>query len=237
MTRILFALAFVLAAGSAAADTLVTAEAISGNIAETIAKRLPTPGRYKVALADPNYQLTLSGVQTYEIAALTYDPTRQTFAATLGYANAAGEREYVRLGGTAFPVIEVPTLARDVAAGEAIAATDLMTLELAAARRTANLIGDTNVLIGQVARRPLRAGTPLFAYDVQKAVVVKKGDIVTVTFAVAGLELSMQGQAQNDAGKGDTVTVKNATSRRAVEARVTGAGTAAVVTPATLAAR
>lgn len=235
--RILFALAFALTAGTAAADTLVTADAISTRIGETIAKRLPTPGHYKVELADQTYQLVLAGQQTYDIAALTYDPSRLTFAATLSYVNASGEKEYAQLGGTAVAVIDVPSLARDVAAGEAIAATDLTMMELPATRRSTSLIGDANVIAGQVARRPLRAGTPLYAYDVQKAVVVKKGDIVTVTFAVAGLELTMQGQAQNDAGKGDTVTIRNANSKRVVEARVTAAGAATVVTPATLAAR
>jgi flagellar basal body P-ring formation protein FlgA len=235
--RILFALAFALAAGSAAADTIVTSDAISSRIAEAITKRLPTSGHYKVALADPSYQLTLSGSQSYDIAALTFDPSRQTFDATLGYVSAAGEKEYVRLGGSALAVIEVPTLMRDIAAGEVIAAGDLGTLEIPVQRRSSNLIGDANTVVGQVARRPLRANAPLFAYDVQKAVVVKKGDVVTVSFAVAGLELTMQGQAQNDAGKGDTVTIRNANSRRVVEARVTGAGAATIITPATLAAR
>lgn len=235
--RMLFALAFALSAGTAAADTLVTADAISTRIADAIAKRLPTSGHYKVELADATYQLALAGDRTYDIAALTYDPSRMTFAATLGYLNAAGEKEYANLAGSAVAVIEVPTLARDIAAGEMIADTDLTTMEIPALRRSTNLIGNANAVAGQVARRPLRANTPLFAYDIQKAVVVKKGDLVTVTFAVAGLELTMQGQAQSDAGKGDTITIKNASSRRAIEARVTGAGAATIATPATLATR
>lgn len=233
--RTLFALAFALAAGTAAADTLVTADAISSRIGETIAKRLPTQGHYKVDLADPSYQLVLAGQQTYDIAALTYDPSRLTFSATLGYVTATGEREYARLDGTAMPVVDVPSLGRDVVAGEVVTAADMTTVEIPTTRRSNNLITDANGVVGQIARRPLRANAPLFAYDFQKAVVVKKGDLVTVTFAVSGLELTMQGQAQNDAGKGETVTVKNANSRRAIEARVTGAGTAAVVTTSTLA--
>jgi len=55
---------------------------------------------------------------------------------------------------------------------------------------------------------------------------------------IPGIQLSAQGQAMANAGKGDVISIMNTTSRRMVEARVTGAGTA-VISPAsqTLATR
>ena len=104
-------------------------------------------------------------------------------------------------------------------------------------RTNAALVRDAQTLTGQAARRPLRARTALFTYDVKKLALVKKGDLVTLTYVLPGIELSSQGQAQADAAQGETVAVLNTRSRRTVEGRVTGAGTVTVTSPgATLAA-
>ena len=239
--RMLLTLAATLAlAGAASADTLIDAKTIEARIAATMAERLPAQGRYKVMLADPGFTLTLPDAAQgkFDIAGLTYDAPRKSFAAALAFTNANGEREYVRLGGAAGAVIALPVLARDVAAGETIQATDLATLDVAAERVNAQTLRETGAIAGQSARRMLRANTPLFAFDVKKQVLIKKGELVTVTYRVEGIELSTQGTAQADAGEGDAVMILNTRSRRTIEARVTGVGQAVVTAPnATLAAR
>jgi flagella basal body P-ring formation protein FlgA len=221
------------------AETIVAADTIAQRIAETIATRLPTPGRYRVTLADPGYTLALpkEAEGRYDIAALTFDPARQSFAATLAFAGAGG-REYVRIAGRALAVIEVPVLTRDVTPGETIAEGDLSVSEIAAAQAGAQLLTSHRSIAGQAARRHLRAGMPLFAHDVKKPVVIKKGELIIIVYAADGIELSAQGQAQADASHGDTLAVLNTRSRRAVEARVAGPGLAIVSLPnPTLAAR
>jgi len=227
-------LAVCVAAGSAAAETRVPADAIAGRIAQAIEARLPAPGRYRAALADPGFMLMLpaSAQGVYDIAALTFDPARQSFSAALAYTSASGEREYVRIAGHAAAVVEVPVLLRDVAAGETIADADLTTIEIAADRLNAQTLTSSEAVAGLAARRALRAKTPLLAYDVKKPVVVKKGELITVIYADGGIELSAQGQAQTDAGKGDTIAVLNTRSRRTIEARVTAPGQAVVTAPA-----
>ena len=238
--RTLFALAIAAAAaaGSASADTIVTSDAIATRIADAIAARLPTPGRYRVAVADASFQLQLpDGQPRWDIAALTYDPHRQGFTATLSYTNAYGSQELSSLTGSAYAVISAPALNRDIAAGETISMGDITTVELPADRLNGAILTASADIAGQSARRNLRAGTPLFTYDVKKAVLVKKGDLITLVFSLPGIELTAQGQAQTDGARGDTISVLNSVSRRTVEARVTAAGTAAVKTAAaTLAA-
>jgi flagella basal body P-ring formation protein FlgA len=217
----------------------VTAEEIAQRIAATMAEKLPSAGRYRVALADPLFQLVLPDAAQgrYDIAALTFDAGRSSFAATLGFTGASG-REYARIGGRAEAVIAVPVLSRDVAAGETVTEGDLSTMEVPAARTSSTLLTSAAAVAGQAARRPLRAQTPLFAFDLRKPVVVKKNELVTVRFAAGGIELTAQGQVQTDAGKGDTVQVLNTRSRRMIEARVVGAGLVEVTAPdAALAAR
>lgn len=236
MRFLVLVLALVAAAAPAQAAP-VSAEAVAERIAQTMAARLPTQGRYRVALSDPLFQLDLPAAAQgrYEIAALTFDAARASFSGALSFTNAAGEREIVRIAGRAEAVIGVPALARDVAAGETIADSDLVTIEVPAARASATLLTSPTAIAGQAARRMLRAQTPLTAFDLKKPVVVKKGELVTVIFSADGIELSTQGQAQADAGKGDTVQVLNTRSRRTIEARVVGAGVVAVTAPATLA--
>ena len=238
--RTLLALTFAAAAtlGTATADTIVSSDTIATRIADAIAARLPTPGRYRVTVADAAFQLQLPyGQSRWDIAALTYDPQRQGFTATLSYTNAYGSQELSSLTGSAYAVINAPALNRDVAAGETISPSDMTTVELPADRLNGSILTATADIAGQSARRNLRAGTPLFTYDVKKAVLVKKGDLITLVFSLPGIELTAQGQAQSEGAKGDTISVLNSISHRTVEARVTAAGTATVATAAaTLAA-
>lgn len=239
MRFIIAALLLFAAHVEARAEKIVTAGEVAARIGEAIATRVPAHGQYRVTLADPGYQLALpeSARGAYDIAALSFDPARQMFTAALAYTNAIGEREYVRMTGHAAAVVAVPALTRDVAAGETIAEADLTTIEVPATR-SATLVTSAADLVGQSARRPLRAHTPLSTADVRKPVMVKRGELVTVIYAMDGIELSAQGQALADAGKGDPVPVLNTRSRRTIEARVIGSGLVAVTAPhSTLAAR
>ncbi len=235
MRKLILAISLTLSssAGAAAADTYVTADAIAARISQAIAARLPTQGRYRVMLADPAYRLNLplEAKGRYEIAALTFDPARQSFDATLGFTGQMGTMEYVRFGGGALAVLDVPAPARDMAIGETISEGDLTTVEIAADRASGTLLTSPESLIGQAARRALRARSPLFAYDVRQPILIKKGELVTIVFGLPGIELTAQGQAQADAASGDTVAVLNTHSRRTIEARVIGAGTVSVSSP------
>jgi flagella basal body P-ring formation protein FlgA len=236
MHRIILALSIALAwlgvarAEQVAAPTIVTGDTIAAKIAETLAARIPVAGRYHVAFADPAFALTLPAAAQgrFDIATLTFDATRQAFAASVTFAGAAGQLQIANVTGTAYPAIDVPALAHDLAPGEVIADQDLVTIELPAERASATLVTGADMLTGQAARRPLRARQPIFNYDVKKPVVVKKGELVTIVFALPGLELTAAGEALSDGGKGDVIPVLNARSRRTIEGRVSGAGTVSV---------
>ena len=52
------------------------------------------------------------------------------------------------------------------------------------------------------ARRLLKAGQPLQAADLKAAAVIRKGDPVTLIYATAGVKLTVDGVAQNEAAQG-----------------------------------
>ena len=221
-------------ASAAGTDTL------QDRIASAIAARVPAAGRYKVTFAEQENGMQWQGEakSIWKIEELSFNPGNQTFRATLTSRNPLGNQENVIVAGSALPVIDVPALAHDIVAGETVSSSSLTTTEVPAARMSASMITSADTLVGQVARRNMRASTPLFAFDFAKPILVKKGDLVTMSIDIPGIQLSAQGQAMANAGKGDVISIMNTTSRRMVEARVTGAGTA-VISPAsqTLATR
>jgi flagella basal body P-ring formation protein FlgA len=122
--------------------------------------------------------------------------------------------------------LEVLTYARSLSAGEIVQPTDLIWAKVAAA--PADAPGDADAIIGQAARRPVRAGAVVQAHDVAAAIVVKAGDLVTVAYDNDGVSLSMQGKAMGQAGVGDVLAVQNPVSKKVIQAVVTGPGQAVV---------
>lgn len=214
-------------AGAAGAETL------QDRIASAISARVPAAGRYKIVFSEQAQNLRLSdaGTAQWKIAELSFYPATQTFRAIMSRNNDLGSEEREMLTGSAIPVIDVPALTHDIVAGESVSAASLTTTEVPAARLSSSMITSAGTLSGQVARRNLRANTPLFAFDFSKPMIVKKGELVTISVDYPGIQLSVQGQAMANAGLGDVISIMNTSSRRIVEARITGAGTALISAP------
>ena len=122
--------------------------------------------------------------------------------------------------------VEVLAYTRSLSAGEIVQPADLVWVKLAAAPNDAP--SDADAVIGQAAKRPLKAGAPVSARDVGAAQVIKPGDIMTVTYEAEGISLALQGKAMTTAGVGETVSVQNTTSKKIIQALVTGPGQAVV---------
>ena len=87
---------------------------------------------------------------------------------------------------------------------------------------------DPDAVIGMAARRPLREGDPVSLRDVAAPMVVRKDDIVSVTFSQAGLSLTLQARAMTDAAAGQSLTVMNPASKKIIQAVAAGPGLAVV---------
>jgi flagella basal body P-ring formation protein FlgA len=161
--------------------------------------------------------------------------------AGLDWANAEGLHKIVVHGGPAASAtggasaargnVEVLTYTRSLAAGEIVQPTDLAWIKAAAAPNDSP--SDAETVIGQAAKRPLRAGGVVLARDVGSAQVVKPGDIVTVTFEAEGISLTLEGKAMGTAGIGEVLAVQNTLSKKVVQTMVTGPGQAVVGPAAT----
>ena len=122
--------------------------------------------------------------------------------------------------------VEVLTYARSLSAGESVGPADLVWAKVAA--EPADAPHDAEAIMGLVARRPLRAGSVVSLRDVTAPMVIKAGDLVTLTYENDGITLSLQAKAMAAAALGDAVMVENPTSRKVVQAVASGPGTAVV---------
>lgn len=83
---------------------------------------------------------------------------------------------------------------------------------------------DPDLVVGQLARRDLKAGTPLRLTDYVAEALVKRGDHVRLVFKRGGLELETRGIAKGTASLGETVRIENADSKRPLVGTVAGPG-------------
>jgi len=87
---------------------------------------------------------------------------------------------------------------------------------------------DPDAVIGMAVRRPLREGDAVSLRDVSAPMVIRKDDVISVTFAVGGLNVTLQAKALTDAAAGQAVSVMNPTSRKILQAVATAPGQAVV---------
>jgi flagella basal body P-ring formation protein FlgA len=122
---------------------------------------------------------------------------------------------------------QVLVLVRDVPRGGLISDGDLGWQAANPARPVRNGV-DPDAAVGMEARRLLKAGQPLQAADLKAAAVIRKGDPVRLIYATAGVKLTVDGVAQNEAAKGEAVRVLNSYSKRTIEAVAHAPGEARV---------
>jgi flagella basal body P-ring formation protein FlgA len=129
---------------------------------------------------------------------------------------------------SAGPMVEVLTYSRSLTAGEIVQPTDLAFGKVPGFAVPADAPRDADGVIGKVVRRPLRAGSAVAAHDLSNPILVKRDDVVEVSYHTDGISLTLQGKAMADAAAGEPVAIQNVASKKIIQAVVTGADEAVV---------
>lgn len=124
--------------------------------------------------------------------------------------------------------VEMLTYTRSLAAGEIVQPEDVAWTPVQAHLAPGDAPQDAEAVIGQAARRALRQGSPVAARDLSKPVVVRLNDLITVTYNLDGVSLSLQAKALQSGAAGDSISVLNPQSKKTIAAVVTGPGQAVV---------
>jgi flagella basal body P-ring formation protein FlgA len=123
---------------------------------------------------------------------------------------------------------EVLTYTRSLMAGDIVQPSDLAFAKVLRFQVPADAPRDATDVIGKVARRPLRDGSPVAAHDLSTPLVIKRDDIVEVAYRDGGISLILQGKAMADAASGEPIAVQNTTSKKVIQAVATGPDQAVV---------
>lgn len=132
-----------------------------------------------------------------------------------------------QIGAAQESATDVLVLIRDVARGKVVGADDVEWTAAKPAWGSRNVLG-YDAVVGMEARRALKSGQPLQSSDVKPPSVIRKGDPVTLIYATSGVKLTVDGVAQADAAKGDSLRVLNSYSKRTIDAVASGPGEARV---------
>ncbi|HYA06746.1 MAG TPA: flagellar basal body P-ring formation chaperone FlgA [Xanthobacteraceae bacterium] len=208
------------------ASRAITAREISGRIAEALAGQygfgdahnilVNFDGDVRTLQIEPN----LTG--ELQVVTLAYDPRTTRFDVTLGLPQSVElRRQAARYSGTAIDTIDAVAVDRPVERGEVLKASDLTVVRRPKADGAA-VLTDSGAAVGLAARRALRPGQPLAATDLMKPQIVQRNDTVTIVYQAPGVMLTLRGQAQDAGALGDTISVLNVESKRAVQAVVAG---------------
>lgn len=120
-------------------------------------------------------------------------------------------------------IAPVVVAAGDLGRGVVLSRRDLNLVEM-------DLIGlrnpcfDPQELVGQKLKQSVRLGAPVDRAQIDFPPLVKRGDAVSITLARGGLRLAAAGEAQQDGREGETIRVRNNSSRKEVNGRVIAPG-------------
>ena len=160
-----------------------------------------------------------------QIASMNFDPRSGMLVAEVTPYEGG---QPVRVTGRAYATIDVPVLARAVPAGTELSDADIEWVAYRSDRLRPDAVLNPDNLIGFETRRALRPGEPLRGYDLQRPLMVERGELVTLLFEAPGIQLSVRARAMENAADGEIARFVNLQSNRTVEALVDGPGRARV---------
>ncbi|HET9010412.1 MAG TPA: flagellar basal body P-ring formation chaperone FlgA [Gemmatimonadaceae bacterium] len=113
--------------------------------------------------------------------------------------------------------LDVLVLRRAVTRGEILGAADVVAQKRQVASLSSPYVGRVADLAGRTTRRPLPEGTPVTAEALSAALLIKRGQTVTLTASTAGFEVRAPGRALADASASQRLRVQNLDSLKVVE--------------------
>ncbi|WP_298622934.1 flagellar basal body P-ring formation chaperone FlgA [uncultured Legionella sp.] len=106
--------------------------------------------------------------------------------------------------------------------GKRITSDDIYPIEMDTQRLKQGYFTDSRELIGLVCKHDISPDNPLNPYNIELAKMVHRGEQVTIVASDEGLSVSMGGIAMSEGALGESVRVKNLSSKRVIEAEVSG---------------
>lgn len=170
-----------------------------------------------------------------DVQQLTVDASTGRFTAVVAWGNGADDN--VHVAGRVERMAQVPVLSNRVMRGEVINTSNIEWQTLPEGRLPRTALTDVDLIVGMAAKRTLQPGKPVSTADVQRPLMVNKGESVTMYLTTPAMRLTAKGRALEHGSEGDTIRISNSQTNTVVDAIVTGPGQARVETSVDLAMR
>ncbi len=190
------------------------------------------PGRYAITLTSNPSPTTIATEIANRLAVdLLVAPSGRSERFSALIRTPSGQ-EIARLDGRAEHRVMVPVLGRALARGDVVRASDLRLQDVPFSRTmgTPTLLENADI-IGQAAKRSLRAGSPLNPDDLTAPLMVERQDLVTLVYRHGALALTVRARAMDEGAEGQSIDVMNLQSDRVVRGVVAGHGLVHVLGP------
>lgn len=111
---------------------------------------------------------------------------------------------------------------RALVRGHKLNSDDIYPLEMDAQKLKQGYFTDPNDLIGLICKHDINPDSPLNPHNIELAKMVRRGEQVTITASDDNLTVSVEGVALNEGILGESIKVKNLSSKRIIDAQVSG---------------
>ena len=197
------------------------ARAAERHLAERLAGRFEEAPRIEASGLDPRLRLARC---TVPLEAFLPPGGREIGSTTVGVRCNGDKRWtlYVPVKVTVFT--QVVVAARSLPRGQLLSASDLSLARRDLARLPQGYFRDPAEVAGQQLKRNVTAGQALTPALLKAPRTIRRGERVTLVAGGNGVEVRMPGIALNNAARGETVRVRNVSSKRIVLGVVAGPG-------------
>tara|TARA_B100000686_G_C16765230_1_gene961328 strand:- start:38 stop:1081 length:1044 start_codon:yes stop_codon:yes gene_type:complete len=215
-----------------AADNIVLQRAVSevdkSDIArlveDAVRQDLGNADRVEIAMDTVLPRVIMNGLDdpALEVTSVKTDTIDGSFDVTVAASNENGARKTVDMSGRFYRVTDIPVLASNIQRGDVIRERDIKMTSVRQDQITQDIVLSRDDLIGMAPRRTLTTDRPVRLTDLERPQIVKKGETITMVLKNGPMTLTAKGKALDNGSMGDTIRVLNESSKRTVDAQVTG---------------
>lgn len=174
--------------------------------------------------ADPTIILPHDIEPTLNVVTSSFNNDRQTFSATLRTAN----DKTLHYKGIAHKIVQIPVLNTVLRRGDNIKKSMVSMINIREDQITEQMVLRRDELVGMTPRKIIRANEPVQLSQLDKPIMVKRGDLVTMQLKSGPISLTALAKAMENGTKGDIIRLINMDSKRTLEAQITGLRAATV---------
>lgn len=157
------------------------------------------------------------------VKTFNYDKIQKKFSITFSVPNAPLKNNTIGpIVGKAVKLLPCVVPTGRIMPGDVINKDDLKVIWVESNLAQINNASSIDQVIGKTPKSPLADGKPINLNQLQKPLLVKRGQLITIFYKTPGMQLSVTGKAMQSGSKNDIIRVMNTNSSKIINAIVTG---------------